>query len=437
MAPVTSAVAVERFPLGAALTLAELERFDNAAALHRLREHEPVTWFAEQGVWLVTGKALFDELQMDPQRFVVEVADNPQRVVLGRQMLVVDGDEHTRHRAPFADPFKHSAVRRLFTDAVVHRVGRLLDAITCGRSDGRGGAATEGRVELGAAFAYPFAVGVASDVLGLGLEETEEVHRIYTAFAQGMIGYREREPVARAACARARLDELIAPQIERLRHEPDDSMLAAAIHGATAGWRTTEELFANLRLILFGGVETVESMILNTTWSLLRHPEQVRALIAHPDLWPAAVQEGLRWIPPVGYTDRWASADTELGGAPIARGDYLVGVIAAANRDPARFPNPDRFDILRSTADGARGATGGEHEDESRSQRPRTVRQNLSFGKGIHMCLGVNLARLQGAIALRGLFERLPGLRLDPSHPAEPVGFNFRRPPHLHVLWGG
>jgi len=134
-------------------------------------------------------QTLFDELQMDPQRFVVEVVDNPQRVVLGRQMLVVDGDEHTRHRAPFADPFKHSAVRRLFTDAVVQRVERLLDAIACGRSDRHGeaasgdrrdrrdGAGTAGGGELGAAFAYPFAVGVASDVLGLGLDEVEEVHR--------------------------------------------------------------------------------------------------------------------------------------------------------------------------------------------------------------------------------------------------------------------
>ena len=153
-------------------------------------------------------------------------------------------------------------------------------------------------------------------------------------------------------------------------------------------------------------------MILNTTWALLSHTEQAQLFAADPDLWPGAVQEGLRWVPPVGYTDRWASVDTELGGVPIARGDYLLGVIHAANRDPATFPDPDCFDITRDVR-----------------------RQNFSFGKGIHMCLGVNLARLQGAIALRSLFERLPGLRLDPAHPSEPAGFNFRRPPHVHVLW--
>jgi len=345
-------------------------------------------WFAEQGVWLVTSKALFDELQMDPERFVVDVPDNPQRVVLGRQMLVVDGEEHARHRGPFAEPFKYSAVRCQFTEVVADRVELLVAAI-----------AARGSAELGAEFANPFAVSVASDVLGLGLEQVEEVHDIYTTFAEGMVGYRDPEAVARAMRGRARLGELLGPRLDRIGADIGDSM-------------TREELEANLRLILFGAVETVESMILNTTWALLRHPEQVRLLAADPDLWPGAVQEGLRWVPPVGYTDRWASVDTELGGVPIARGDYLIGVIHAANRDPATFPDPDRFDITRDVR-----------------------RQNFSFGKGIHMCLGVNLARLQGAAALRSLFQRLPGLRLDPAHPTEPVGFNFRRPPHLHVLW--
>ena len=383
-----SAELAERFSLGASVKLADLERYDNAALLHRLRVREPVTWFAEQGVWLVTSNALFDELQMDPERFVVDVPDNPQHVVLGRQMLVVDGAEHARHREPFAEPFKYSAVRRQFTAVVADRVGCLLDAI-----------AASGAAELGADFANPFAVSVASDVLGLGIEQVEEVHDIYTTFAEGMVGYRDPEAVARAMRGRARLSELLAPRLERLGADVGDSM-------------AREELEANLRLILFGAIETVESMILNTTWALLSFPDQARLLAADPELWPSAVQEGLRWVPPVGYTDRWASADTKLGGVPIARGDYLIGVIHAANRDPAVFADPDRFDITRDLR-----------------------RQNFSFGKGIHMCLGVNLARLQGATALRSLFERLARLRLDPAKPSEPVGFNFRRPAHLHVLW--
>jgi cytochrome P450 len=394
---------VERFPLGGQLRLADLERFDNAAQLHRLRQQEPVTWFAEQGVWLVTSKKLVDEVQMDPVRFIVDVPRNPQRIVLGDQMLVVDGEEHARHRGPFAPSFRHSAVRQAFTDTVAERVEQLLDAM-----------ASAGDAELGAAFANPFAVSVASDVLGLGLEHVEEVHDIYTAFAEGMVGYQDPNAVTRAARARKRLAEFLVPRIEHLRASPDPSLLSSVIHAGDAGLSDDEQLLANLRLILFGAIETVESMILNTTWALLHHPAEVRRLREDPDLWPAAVQEGLRWVPPVGYTDRWASEDTELGGALIARGDYVIPVIHAANRDPDAFPDPDRFDITR-----------GDN------------RQNLSFGKGIHMCLGVNLARIQGATALRRLFERLPTLRLDESRPSEPEGFNFRRPPHLHVVWEG
>lgn len=397
----TPSPAEQPFPLGAALAQEELERYDNAGVLRRLREEEPVSWFAQSGVWLVTSRALVDEVHMDPARFVVEVPDNPQRVVLGRMMLVVDGGEHTRHRAPFAQPFKYSAVRERFTEVVVGHVERLVAAV-----EGRGAA------ELATTFANPFAVSVASDVLGLGFEHVDEVHEIYSEFAEGLVGYRDPDAVERGRRAGQRLDGHLLRRIDRLRSADDGSLLSAVLHAAEVALRSDEEVLANLRVILFGAIETVESMILNTTWALLRHPEARDEVAADPALWPAAVQEGLRWIPPVGYSDRWAAQDTVLGSVTIRRGDYVIPVFHAANRDPAAFPDPDRFDIRRSE-----------------------TRQNLSFGKGIHMCLGVNLARLQGVIALRSLFERLPRLRLDPEHPSEPIGFNFRRPPHLHVLW--
>lgn len=391
-----------RFPLGASLRLGDLERFDHAALLAQLRETEPVTWFAELGVWLVTSKALVDEVHNAPERFIVDVPDNPQRVVLGDMMLVVDGDAHRHHRAPFAAPFKLGAVRAQFTDVIADNVERLLTGIE-----------QDGQADLAAAFANPFAVTVAGDILGLGFEHVAEVHDIYTDFADGLVNYQDPAALERSRDAADRLQRFLMEGIDRLRATPDASMLSSVIH-ADGDALSDEELFANLRVILFGAIETVESMILNTTWALLHHPEQVSQLAAEPDLWPAAVQEGLRWIPPVGYSDRWAAAATTLGGVSIAQGDYVVPVFHAANRDPAAFDDPDRFDI----------------------RRPGN-RTNHSFGKGIHMCLGVNLARLQGQMAMRALFERLPGLRLDPAHPTEPTGFNFRRPEHLHVLWDG
>jgi cytochrome P450 len=389
-----------RFPLGARLRLSELERFDHAQLLTELRETEPVTWFAELGVWLVTSKALVDEVHNAPERFIVNVPDNPQRVVLGDMMLAVDGEAHRHHRAPFAAPFKLGAVREQFTGVIADNVDRLLSGIE-----------QDGQADLAAAFANPFAVTVASDILGLGFEHVDEVHDIYTDFADGMVNYQDPAALERSRDAAGRLQRFLMEGIDRLRAAPDASMLSSVVH-AERDALSDDELFANLRVILFGAIETVESMILNTTWALLHHPDQVRDLAADADLWPAAVQEGLRWAPPVGYSDRWAATDTTLGGVPIAEGDYVVPVFHAANRDPAAFADPNRFDI----------------------HRPGN-RANYSFGKGIHMCLGVNLARLQGQMALRALFERLPALRLDPAHPTEPTGFNFRRPEHLHVLW--
>jgi cytochrome P450 len=109
---------------------------------------------------------------------------------------------------------------------------------------------------------------------------------------------------------------------------------------------------------------------------------------------------------------RFPTEDVEIADVVVPRGETVLMVVGAANRDPDAFPDPDRFDVRRGD-----------------------VRSNYSFGKGRHMCLGVNLARLQGQMALRALFERLPDLRLDPPRPSEPQGFNFRRPEHLHVRW--
>jgi len=149
-------------------------------------------------------------VQTDPAHFVVDVPGDPQRIVLGEQMLALDAEQHARHRAPFAPSFRYGAVRHAFTDTVADRVEQLLDPL-----------AGAGTAELGAAFANPFAVSVASDVLGLGLEHVEEVHDIYTAFAEGMVRYQDPGPVAHAARARERLAEFLVPRIEQLRAAPD------------------------------------------------------------------------------------------------------------------------------------------------------------------------------------------------------------------------
>ncbi len=179
-------------------------------------------------------------------------------------MLVVDGEEHQRHRAPFRGPFKLNAVRAQFTDVIAENVDRLLAAIE-----------HDGHAELAAAFTNPFAVTVASDVLHLGFEHADEVHEIYGEFATGLVGYRDPQAVGRAREASASTPTLLDGRASiACGPTPDESMLSVVVNAQGDERLSEDQLFANLRVILFGAIETVESMILNTTWALLHHPDQ-------------------------------------------------------------------------------------------------------------------------------------------------------------------
>jgi cytochrome P450 len=161
---------------------------------------------------------------------------------------------------------------------------------------------------------------------------------------------------------------------------------------------------------MFGGIETTEGMIANVMLHLLDSPDQLALVRADPDLVAAAVEESLRLEPAAAVVDRYATADTELSGARIAAGDQVTVSIAGANRDPAMFPDPDRFDVRRVNA-----------------------ARHLAFAHGPHFCLGAHLARLEARIAVATMLARLPGLRLD--GPADARGLVFRKPPDLRVRW--
>jgi cytochrome P450 len=164
--------------------------------------------------------------------------------------------------------------------------------------------------------------------------------------------------------------------------------------------------------MLFGGIETTEGMIANAIVHLLSNPDELALVTVDPGLLANAIEESLRLEPAAAMVDRYATADVELGGAAIARGDLVRVSVAAANRDPGAFADPDRFDARRENA-----------------------RQHLAFARGPHVCIGMHLARLEAHTAVGRVLERLPGLRLDPARPSRPAGLVFRKPPELHVLW--
>jgi cytochrome P450 len=371
-----------QYPLGAALTLDGLSG-DPHRALAELRASEPVSWVPCLDGWLVTRHDLAIAVMGDAARFTVDHPSFSTAQVIGPSMLSLDGSEHARHRAPFVAPFRPAAVARDLADSVRELVTGLIDELRA-----------LGRMELRRQFAGPLAAAVIAHALGLAQDEVGDLLDRYDAIVASVTSISEgRGPTsdggAAFAALRDRLEGVFCPSpLNR------------------------EEVAANAAVLLFGGIETTEGMITNAALELLRRPEWLDHARGNAATLDAVVDEALRLEPAAAAIDRYATADSALEKAEIRRGELVRISITAANRDPAVFPDPDRFD----------------------PHRPN-LRRHLAFAQGPHVCVGVHLARLEARLALGGLIERLPGLRLDPDEKPRVQGLVFRKPPRLAVLW--
>jgi cytochrome P450 len=317
--------------------------------------------------------------------------------VIGPSMLSRDGELHTLQRAPFAAPFRPGAVRERFTEAVADRVDRLLTATE-----------RRGRAELRRGFAGPLAASVVATALGFDPAETGAVLAWYDEIVAGVTEITAGGYLPDAAReAYAALDWRLRSVIEG---SDRSSLLAAA---ADASELSSEQLASNAAVLLFGGIETTEGMIANAALALLERPGVLSRVRADSELVDAVIEESLRLEPAAAVIDRYATAATILGRAPIETGELVRISLAGANRDPAVFADPDHFDLAR----------------------PGRSRGHLAFAQGPHLCVGVHLARLEARMAVSALLARLPGLRLDPDHHAEVRGLVFRKPAALHVVW--
>lgn len=385
-----------RFPAGAAVTAADLAD-DPHPHLARLREREPVSWLPALGGWLVTSRDAALRVLRDAAAFTVDDPRFSTAQVVGPSMLSLDGPAHARHRDPFARPFRPAATRERFTAFVEAEAARLV-----------AGLAPAGRAELRGALAGPLAVAVVAEALGLDGVDAATVRSWYATFVEAVSAITAGGAAPpEAAQAYRLLGEAVGEAAAASR---PGSLLAGAARD-TAGL-SPAEVTANAAILMFGGIDTTEGMIANAALHLLGHPGQLRLVLDDPGLLPAAIEESLRLEPAAAVVDRYAVRDVRLAGADVRAGDLVRVSIAGANRDPAVFPDPDRYDVLRDNA--------AEH---------------LSFAHGPHFCFGSHLARLEARTALAALLDRLPGLRLDPSRPARPHGLVFRRPPRLDVVW--
>ncbi|MCX5329028.1 cytochrome P450 [Streptomyces sp. NBC_00140] len=385
---------VESCPLGAATTLAELAQ-DPHPRLALLRAREPVSWVPELGGWLVTRRDLALSVMRDAETFTVDDPRFSTAQVVGPSMLSLDGARHARHREPFSAPFRPRAVREGFAAFIERETDTLISALE-----------PAGAAELRRSFAGPLAVAVVTKALGLAGTTVDTVLAWYDAIVQSVSDITAGlEAGAAGVTAYAQLRSAVEATVA---DQNTSSLLAAA-----AGQLTVPEVASNAAVLMFGGIETTEAMITNALLHLLRHPDQLALVRADAGLLDGAIEESLRLEPGAAVVDRYATGDTVLGPARIRRGDLVTVSLTGANRDPAVFADPDRFDVRREDA-----------------------RLQLAFAHGPHYCLAAHLARLETRIALQHLLQRLPALRLDPDHTAAPYGLVFRKPTALHVRWG-
>lgn len=312
-------------------------------------------------------------------------------------MLGMDEPEHRRHRSLVSAAFSQKALARWEHELVERVANELIDRFV-----------ERGRAELVREFTFPYPTQIIAGLLGLPREDYPRFQRWSISLLSILVN-RERGVAASKA-----LREYFVPILEARRREPREDLISRLAHAEIDGERLAdEEIFSFLRLLLPAGVETTYRSTGNLLFGLLSNPEQLAAVRADRSLIPQAIEEAVRWEAPLLMITRVATRDTELSGVPIPAGSTVMPVLGAANRDEERYPDPDRFDIFR------------------------TPQSFISFGLGVHVCLGMHLARLEMRVALNRLFDRLPDLRLDPQGDDPHIrGQVFRSPTSLPVLFG-
>ena len=385
---------VQRIPLS--LLETRKGREDPYAVYRRMRGDGALAP-TRRGNWVTVSHRVCDAVLRD-RRFGVQ--RDPD---VDLSFLATNPPDHTRLRR-LAQPAFSPKTLPAYRGRIEETIGQLLDRAIAGgsaRPDGSGGRSggsapsgrlrlRTGRFDLVSGFAAPLPISVITDLLGIPDADSAEFERYGAAVGSALDGITSLRQAARIKDADARLHELFQSVFALRRREPADDLISRLL-AAEGDQVDPGELEPLVNLLLIAGFETTLNLIGNCVLALLREPAQWETLCADPDRWaPHAVEEALRYDPPVQGTSRIALQDVELEGVRVRRGQVVVLMIGAAGRDPEVYDRPGVFDIAREPGPGA---------------------DHLAFGSGIHYCLGRPLALLEATTAVRMLAERLPGLR--------------------------
>ncbi|MEX1253455.1 MAG: cytochrome P450 [Dehalococcoidia bacterium] len=372
-------------------------RIDPYPTYRRLREEDPVhetpfgayvlSRYADCVAVLRDARSSSDATNsLEHQQFVAEHGEDPSEGFLGgaRPFLFLDPPDHTRLRGLVSKAFTPKVVQGLRP-----RIQELVDELLSARSD-------QGSLEVIEDLAYPLPVAVICEMLGVPTADHATFKEWSRALARSLdpMEIMPPEEVEQRQSTITQFSDYFRALIEKRRSEPKDDLLSALIAAEEAGDKlTAEELLATCILLLVAGHETTVNLIGNGTLALLRHPDQLQKLRDDPSLAKNAVEEVLRYDPPVQMTVRIPLEDMEIGDVALAKGKQAILLLASANRDPEQFPDPERFDITRDAS------------------------HHVAFGYGSHFCLGAPLARVEGEIALGTLVRRVQGLELRTEAP--------------------
>ena len=367
---------------------------------HRLRSEDPVhrstllpdTWIVTRyaDVAMILRDARFG--RHDAEDFFRErFGEGPLINVFTKWMLFRDPPDHTRLRNLVNKAFTPRAIEGL-RPRIHDLVNYLLDAVQ-----------QRGSMDIMADLAYPLPVLVICDLLGVPAKDRDLFKEWSGDVARTLDPIQTPEMVAKGHAVVESMVTYFRGLIATLRKNPQGDILSAMIAAEEQGDRLSEdELLANCILLFSAGHETTVNLIGNGLLALMSHPEQKQLLQENPALIQSAVEEFLRYDGSVQLTGRSVKEDLEIGGKLIRQGERVMTVLAAANRDPAQFPDPDRLDIKR------------------------TDNYHVALGQGIHFCLGASLARAEGQIAIGTLLQRMPRMTLLDETPQWRPAFTLR-----------
>ncbi|MET9604126.1 cytochrome P450 [Streptomyces sp. NPDC006512] len=373
-------------------------------ALETLRENFPVYYDKDLDTYFLTTYADCQAVLTDSSFRTPDLSwcednlpdwrEHPAADFFYASMLRANQPDHTRLRRLIGAGFTPRRVAAL-SGAVEELTDSLLDAFAEATADG-------GAANFQELVGYPLPVAVVGELIGVPAEDRLRFQRLGGDASRLLEPVRTEEDWARADAAVTELRVYFEDLLQRRAAEPREDLATVLLETGEGQERLTrKEVVDTLILTFVAGFETTAAMLGIVTHALLTHPGQRAALDADPELAAQAVDEALRWDTPVQMTERIASVATEIRGVTVPAGANVTTVLAAANRDPAQFPDPHRFDVRRSGS------------------------RVMSFSAGPHYCLGAALARLEGSIAVRRLFARFPGLALAGT-PVRRESFSLR-----------